>query len=547
MKYFLLLLFAFAFAFPSPVHAIYDPTSVPNNRYGIHIVDTNDMDELPALVGGWGYVTMVLSDSDRNRDHWQRIFDQMRRAHLIPIIRLATHVENGTWVKPDKDRFYEIVQLLNGLNWPTENRYVILYNEPNHAKEWGGTVDPEDYANTFVDFAQQLKAAHEDFFILPAGLDASAIDDEAQFLSRMIAAKPEILTLMDGWTSHSYPNPGFSGSPYAAGRGTLRTFAWEIGFLNTLGLAKSLPVFITETGWMHSEGKVTIPGFLTPQQVGENLLVAAGVWSDPRIVAVTPFLYNYQDIPFDHFSWKKLGSDAFYDHYFSYQNLPKIPGKPRQRDAYSVLSDLLPGKLVAGSTYTLSALLQNDGQGILNEDYTLNYDGILPALEPGERGTLTIQLQTPEVPQFPVSVRLTHNGREIVIQERTIELLPPPSLVIRGTLGWRKTSEAANVSVLVYDKDTLLQKFTGLSMQGGAIRVEKLADIIPGSPYRVVILIPGYLPRQVIGALQAKETMMYPKRFLPFDFSGDGAFTVADVEPMLRTSPVTAFLRFFGP
>src|SRR3989344_445907 len=146
--------------FPKQVAAIYDPVSVPNNRYGIHIVDTSDLPDLLALLntngGDWGYVTMVLSDNDRDAGHWQSLFDQMRRTHLIPIIRLATHVENGAWVKPNSDRFYEIVKLLNGLNWPTENRYVILYNEPNHAKEWGNTPDPEGYAEILVTFARQF-------------------------------------------------------------------------------------------------------------------------------------------------------------------------------------------------------------------------------------------------------------------------------------------------------------------------------------------------------------------------------------------------------
>ena len=223
-------------------------------------------------------------------------------------------------------------------------------------------------------------------------------------------------------------------------------------------------------------------------------------------------------------------------------------GTPRQREAYTLLSDLLPAKLITGSTYILTSVIQNDGQGILNsQDYTISPSGLIPTLEPGEKGTLTIRLETPDATQFSVSVTLTHNNEDILLQQRTIELVPPPSLAIRGQLGWRTTSDAANVSVLVYDKDTLLQKFTGLTMQNGAILVEGLTDIIPGSPYRVVILVPGYLPRQVIGALQATKTTIYPKRFLPLDFDNDGAFTFADIKALLPLSPAVAFTRFFGP
>jgi len=49
MMFFLSLIFSL-FLFVPRVQAIYDPLSVPNNRYGIHIVDTNDIQALPKLV-----------------------------------------------------------------------------------------------------------------------------------------------------------------------------------------------------------------------------------------------------------------------------------------------------------------------------------------------------------------------------------------------------------------------------------------------------------------------------------------------------------------
>lgn len=565
-----ILLSLLLFLFATPVHAVYDPNSVPNNRYGIHIVETKDLPELGTLInsggGDWGYVTMVLSDNDRDHGRWQTIFNQMRRLHLIPIIRLATHTEGQNWVKPQKDRFYEIVKLLNSLNWPTANRYVVLYNEPNHANEWGGTTDPEDYAETFVEFAQQLHTANEDFFILPAGLDASSGNDgtamdEIQFLQRMIAAKPEILSLMDGWTSHSYPNPGFSGSPYARGRGTLSTFDWELSFLTTLGLTKELPVFITETGWEHAEGKSIIPSLLSSDQVGSYMQTASGsVWTDPRIAAITPFIYNYQDVPFDHFSWRRMGDNGYYPQYGAYLSIEKVRGEPKQHESYTLKSDLIPPKLIAGSSYTLSAMIENTGQGILAGDdryaITLTSDDRhpdvfvdpLPYLEPQEQGRVTVHIQTPlQTGTMTLALSLTHNDTVIPLQTRTIELVPPPSVTIRAHLGWRARSDATGVSVLVYDNDTLLQKFTGLTMKGGEVVADRLTTIIPGAPYRVVTLVPGYLPRQVIGALGAGDTTVYPFRFLPLDFNGDGTFTAADLKTLVTMAPWTAILRFFGP
>ncbi len=204
MKHILILLVLFFLV--RPALAVYDPNSVPNNKYGMHIADFNDIADVATLVnstgGDWGYITLVASDNDRDSEKWQRMFDQMRRLHLIPIVRLATRVQKDHWVKPDPAKFDEIVSFFHALKWPVQNRYIILYNEPNHAKEWGNEIDPEGYARIFADLARKFKAASGDFFILPAGLDVSAASDNlsleaAAYLRRMVAANPDVLNLMD--------------------------------------------------------------------------------------------------------------------------------------------------------------------------------------------------------------------------------------------------------------------------------------------------------------------------------------------------------------
>lgn len=328
-----LLIFVFSLivlALPAGTQAIYDPFSVPNNKFGIHVADPNDISKVKDLVnsssGDWGYVTLVIPDNERKIDVWQPVFNRMKKEHLIPIVRLATHVEGSVWVKPSLSDINVWTDFLNALPWPTKNRYVILFNEPNHAKEWGGEISPNEYADVLVTYAQALKQASEDFFILPAGLDASAPNskdtmDEELFLRWMIARQPRLAEAIDGWTSHSYPNPGFSGSPYAAGRGTIRTFEWELNVLGGLGIEKKLPVFITETGWAHSS--------LTPDKVSEYLTIASQtVWNHPQIAAVTPFLFNYQDSLFSMFSWLHLVTREPYSFYRSYQQIAKVRGVP---------------------------------------------------------------------------------------------------------------------------------------------------------------------------------------------------------------------------
>lgn len=338
MKYAGLLFILIFLLIPGPVRAFSDPLATANNIYGIHIVNENDLGNAARLVnsngGDWGYVTMVITENDRNVGKWQGIFDNMRRLHLIPIIRLATAAEGESWRKPDPNDIPNWVNFLSSLNWVVKNRYVVIFNEPNHATEWGNRVSPEEYTQSLALFAASLKKASRNFFILPAGLDASAPDgnqtmDELNFLNRMVASNPGILDLIDGWVSHSYPNPGFIGNVEAGGRGSLKTYSWELDQLHALGLKKNLPVFITETGWAHQDGITFGSQYLSDQTVSDYIKKASQtVWNDSRIAAVTPFLLNYQSEPFSHFSWQKVGSDEFYPQYQSYQDIPKSAGKP---------------------------------------------------------------------------------------------------------------------------------------------------------------------------------------------------------------------------
>lgn len=563
------LLSLLIFLIPQKIHAIYDPLSVPNNKFGMHIADFNDIADVAALVnsggGDWGYITLVASDNDRDSRRWQGYFDQMRRLHLIPIVRIATHVSGNRWTKPDPSRFEELVSFLNGLTWPTQNRYVVLFNEPNHANEWGGAIEPEAYAQMSIDLAKKLHGASEDFFVLPAGLDVSAASDgtsmdAAQFLKQAVQVQPEFLSVFDGWTSHSYPNPAFSGSPNSFGRGTLRSYDWELSFLSGLGLQKRLPVFITETGWMHREGMVSRNDLLSPDQVGQYLQQAVqGSWNDARIVAITPFVFNYQDIPFDHFSWKRLSRiGGYYAHVESYRSIQKVGGLPRQKEQYDLSDPLLPLALVAGSSYTLSAQIKNLGQGILSDttyDLELADDGKgfvivtdpIPTLEPGEKDTLTIHLQTPQKEgTYRVSLNLIHGNTTIPLQMQDIRLVAPPSLIVESPLGWRSQPEAYDVSVLVYEDKTLLHKYTGLTLKDSKVRVEGLSNILPGQPYRVVILVPYYLPGQTIQAIQAGETSVSTRRLLPLDYNQDGTFTTKDLIAMIRLKPNFILSLFAG-
>src|SRR3990170_4022812 len=167
---------------------------VKNNKFGIHLAQPHleDLEKAKDLVnsngGDWGYVTLVIPENDRDKNKWQEVFDKMRELHLIPIIRLATVPQGDKWRRPTADDADSWVEFLNSLHWVVKDRYVILFNEPNHGNEWGGLVDPENYVKVALEFSKKLKEKNPDFFIMLAGLDASApssypnFEDEGIFL-----------------------------------------------------------------------------------------------------------------------------------------------------------------------------------------------------------------------------------------------------------------------------------------------------------------------------------------------------------------------------
>ncbi len=306
----------FLFLFPGPVSAIYDPLSVPNNSFGIHITQEADIEAAAELVnssgGKWGYVTIVIQKGERNTHRWQKTFNRLRKLHLIPLVRIATAQLNDGWERPSPDEIDGWVDFLGSLNWPVANRYVIVGNEPNHKKEWGGEISPEGYAEYLKAFSQKLKSRSDDFFVLPAALDFSAGNtkdtlEATLFWRRMLKTQPDIFNWVDGLNSHSYPNPNFSGSEKAVGRGSVASFLWEDAYLRSLGVNKNFPIFITETGWAHRVDENS-QGYLEAEEIGPKFKYALeNTWNNPGVVAVTPFILDYDHHPFDVFSWKKPG------------------------------------------------------------------------------------------------------------------------------------------------------------------------------------------------------------------------------------------------
>lgn len=569
-KYQVLVLILFLmFFFPKSVQAVVDPLSTPNNKYGIHIITASVDESSPAaqLVnnkGDWGYITFLIESKDRKKDKWQEFFNDLRRRHLIPIVRLATEPEGHFWKRPTESDAKEWAEFLDSLNWPVKNRYVIVYNEPNHGAEWGGSVDPRGYARVLDQTITQLKNKSEDFFIMNAGFDASppsqppSYETELKFITQMNEEIPGIFNKLDGWSSHSYPNPEFIGSPDASGRGTVRTYFWEMQQLRNLGLTKNLPIFITETGWRHSQGVNYNPNYPSPETIASYYTKAFNeAWNTPRIVAVTPFLLNYQTAPFDYFSFKKinpadqvlvpnkpqvLGAQypEYHTHYFALLEQPKTSGRPIQINKAQLSKGEVYSSIVAGENYTISLTFKNTGQSIWGDGEQIELRPLLggkelgiekvslPAgtkVEPNGEYTFNISFKAPEKGIFKVALNLfsADTQFESAATEFTTEVKLPVIIKVLNSLKWKDNPQgeyilrvsgvvgesSQRVTINKFESSASKRSFqASLINQGGMSEDIEARQLLPDYEFNFTLEKPYYHPKTIRQKVTTGENIL---------------------------------------
>lgn len=339
--------------------AVVDPIVTANNRFGIHITDEHDLDRASQIVnssgGQWGYITFVIREDEMDINRYNNLFNQLKDLNLIPIVRLAATQQDSVWSRPSLDKAKPWADFLNSLNWPTKNRYVILFNEPNHAKEWGGSLNPHEYAQISRRYWEELKKASPDFFVMPAGLDLSAPNgtntmDATEYWRQMYESDQLIFTIFDGLASHSYPNPGFCGQPADTGRTSIQGYRWEQEYLLKYDLRPDTPVFITETGW----------ACISEDLVNYYKKAFNEVWTDENLIAVTPFMLNYQQHPFSEFSWTDPSTGEFRSFVQSIIDINKIKGEPELQDQSQINQFLTQNYNYYAKKYLSYILLVNN-------------------------------------------------------------------------------------------------------------------------------------------------------------------------------------------
>lgn len=346
-----------------PAYAIVDPLSVSNNKFGIHILFDSELQEAAKLVnsngGDWGYVTIPIQAKDRDPIKWQKFFDEAQRLHIIPIVRLATenyYFNSKVWRTPTHADIIDFANFLDSLNWPTKNRYIIVFNEVNRGDEWGSTTNPAEYAEILHFTISEFKKRSPDFFMISAGLDNAAPQEPPNYMNQytymreMHDADPAVFSLIDGFSSHSYPNPGFSQPPSVHNTKSIASFTYERNLLKSFS-GKDLPVFITETGWTSEN--------ITDEQRAEYYKTAlASIWADKGIVAITPFLLNAGGM-FGQFSFLKDDGQGS-KQYEAIQQMPKVKGEPPviQINPNAEIRNVLPP--VETRTYVYGSMYEKD-------------------------------------------------------------------------------------------------------------------------------------------------------------------------------------------
>ena len=308
-------------------------SGVPNppldqiDRVGLHILQLHELDQASAALADlyapssltvlgvqsdslpdtnqpaekWRYLTIPFTLDDLHKlAEWQQFFNEAREQKIIPLVRLTTRFEGDAWKQPTRKEVVDQISALNTLDWPTQKKHIIVFNEVNHAAEWGGELAPEKYAEYLLFASLWAKAEDSDFVVLPAAMDLAApngsITMEAfTYLNRMITFNPGVFDYIDVWNSHSYPNPAFSAAPNRTGQNSLRGFQYELDFIKER-TNRDLPVMITETGWDLNRSTQR----QLPQYYASTL---QHIWSDSRVLAVTPFILRGDPGPFAGFGF----------------------------------------------------------------------------------------------------------------------------------------------------------------------------------------------------------------------------------------------------
>jgi len=295
------------------------------------------------------------------------------------------------------------------------------------------------------------------------------------------------------------------------------------------GFTTELPVFITETGW-----KAGARYDLNPDMVAQHMVDAyMDTWlPDPRIVAVTPFVLNYQQDPFLGFSWRQKG-DGFYPVYEAIRSLQKKKGQPEFKDQLTLLTHM-PSVVTADSTIMFVIGVRNDGESTINtsEEYQYIID-ILPegmrytvsdfsTIEPGKQGQLLVTITSPSKGgDYILTPSLAHYSKSTwTMGEWKLRVVPKTALTVIISVLFGALKQHSDLNVQILDsQNRLVFSRSGVKLSNGAIQLDGIANIIVGDQYKVVVSRRGYSPREETIIMQESNNTLKMRPLIPESFA----------------------------
>jgi hypothetical protein len=306
------------------------PPPPPNNIVGLNLARLHQSrfiwaaaDIANANGGAWGYITILLTNQDRDSElpeHLlQQILDRCYEARVQPIVRVGTRFDSNTgiWERPTDDDPALWRGLFERVRWPNRTVWVIPANEPNLGREWGGQVDVASYARYLERFMQVFGDSAR-FKVVNAPLNLSnphsppEMQDAFDFLAEHVALTPNVFERLPAWATNSYKIDGIGEGQRFTHRG------YEVE-LEQIG--RDMPVIVTESGVLHRHGEDEIAQFFAE---------AYRDWgSDRRVIAATPLFWD-PDVD-DHWMFTLDGQGNVETGSATYRMLralPRVAGSP---------------------------------------------------------------------------------------------------------------------------------------------------------------------------------------------------------------------------
>ena len=279
---------------------------VPNNIVGLNVARLHQpiyvwatSDVVNANGGDWGYITVVWTIEDRearNAEYnFQQFLDRCFEHHVQPIVRVGTTFTrstkpgnsppgsqgmDGSWSRPQPDEPKRWFEFFERATWPSRHAWIIVGNEPNLGREWGGEVDAAGYARYLARFLDVFQGSSP-YDVVSGALDISngnkmpEMQDALEFLDAMNEAVPGIFERLPAWASNPYRV--ISGGPGAR----YTHLAYEAEFDH---IGREMPVLITEAGHLETGDE---------QEIARFYAEAYRDWmADPKVVAATPLFWH---------------------------------------------------------------------------------------------------------------------------------------------------------------------------------------------------------------------------------------------------------------